>query len=305
MSFIAEIIMFSKSMIATALAVGFAAGSAHAQQRLPEVADPARVSAPVVSKSSIELYKRAQDLSQATNTWDEANAAVTSQGEHDMHGIGHGTAPSGAPGAHADHTNVAPASQQEQGPMNHAGHAMPSAPAAADPHAGHVMPKAMQSGAHKGHAKERTPAKVDHSGHNMQQGSSSQSSSGNRQPVADPHAGHKMPMKGSPAAPAGQADHSMHRKPTAQPGTAQVSPALDPHAGHGNTAASTQPTASPSNDPHAGHVMPTFSFGFKSVKSPAPDGKPAVVKPAPKVAPSKPAAKPAATPKTEDHGGHR
>lgn len=64
--------------------------------------------------------------------------------------------------------------------LQHEGHAMPKAPAAADPHAGHAMPEPPAADPHAGHAMPEAPPDP-HAGHVMPA------------PAADPHAGHAMP----------------------------------------------------------------------------------------------------------------
>lgn len=172
--------MFSKSLTAAALSVGLAAATAHAQ-RMPEAADPTRAGTDVSIEPAIGSYKKAQSLSQPTNSWLEANAAATSLGGHDMHampGMQHGAAPAATGDPHAGHTAPAAptAPADHAGHAGHQGHAAPAPAAKPDPHAHHAMPVPPVSS---------TPAggQEDHSMHQM---------SG--------HAGHAMPPAAKPAA---------------------------------------------------------------------------------------------------------
>lgn len=175
--------MFSKSLTAAALSVGLVAATAHAQ-RMPEAADPTRAGTDVSIAPAIGAYKKAQSLSQPTNSWSEANAAATSQGGHDMQampGMQHGAAPAATGDPHAGHTApaapTAPADHAgHAGHQGHAGHAAPVPAAKPDPHAHHAMPVPPALS---------TPAsgQEDHSMHQM---------SG--------HAGHAMPPAAKPAA---------------------------------------------------------------------------------------------------------
>lgn len=268
--------MFKNSLTLAALSAGFIVASAHAQ-RIPEAADPGRAGTPVVADSPIRSYKNAQAMAQPTNSWTEANVAVTSQDGHAMHGMQHSASPGqAAPNPHA----------------GHAGHASHSNATAQDDHseyAGHAPQSSTGGpGAHANHLPKNTSPAVKpaaHADHSMHQMGGHGSHAGQAKvPDSMPHAGH--------GAHAGQG----------------VAPKADPHAGHVMPKASTPAGKSSGHESHSMHEMNTTKAappapGRKAVRKPEPAK---TVKPAVTAPHQVPAPKPASqTPAEMDHGGHQ